>query len=292
MGMGRSAIKVLLQESQCRRLAGRLLTLGVQDVFVSMDELKSVMAEFGIACDLEGEISKKPDLAKGSYITDRCLFGALGFSEVKSLDASDYEGADFAWNLNLPARSDLWTRIVGCKQPHLRSLVGQWDVVLNGGTLEHVFHVPNALENMSRFVKVGGRVIHLIGPSSNHIDHGFYMFSPTLFFDYYSANNFEINACQIVRYENRPDTLWEISDYVPGCLDRVSLGGLDDAAYGVICVATKTRRSTYRNIPEQGLYIQTLWRNLSPAEREKRAAEVWDPNFSGKGLGLRIKYRF
>ena len=65
--------------------------------------------------------------------------------------------------------------------------------LLDSGTLEHVFHLPNALKSVVELAKVGGRVM-LLSPSSNHFDHGFYMFSPTLFYDYFSANGLRIET--------------------------------------------------------------------------------------------------
>jgi hypothetical protein len=101
-------------------------------------------------------------------------------------------------------------------------------------------------------LRVDGRVLHL-APSSNHMDHGFYMFSPTLFVDFYAVNRFIVNRVQVFRHTQNPDTEpWEFSDYVPGCLDPISFGGLDDSLYGIALVATKQRESTGTAIPAQG----------------------------------------
>jgi hypothetical protein len=51
------------------------------------------------------------------------------------------------------------------------TLVGQFDVVLDSGTIEHVFHIPDALKNVLSLAQ-GGRVI-CMSPSSNHVDNGF-----------------------------------------------------------------------------------------------------------------------
>jgi SAM-dependent methyltransferase len=273
MGINTSAVKVFLHESRRRGLLGRLLTLGRQDVYLTADELRTTMAEFGKrpVQEIAPSLSKKVTFAKSNFISDEYLFSALGFTECKALDASSYEEADFVFDLN---RSD---------PP--ASLVDRWDTVFDGGTTEHVFHLPNALSNIFRFLRIGGRVIH-IAPSSNHIDHGFYMFSPTLFWDYYKANNFEINVCQVFRYtQDLYAGAWQVCDYVPGGLTRVSMGGLDDALYGVILIATKTPNSTFDVIPQQGLYADNLWQSKSAD-----VADALDPNFSGKGLGLRTKY--
>ena len=84
-----------------------------------------------------------------------------------------YEGADIVHDLNRPLP---------------QSLHGSFDVVLDGGLLEHVFNFPMALKNSMEMVKVGGHLL-LIAPANNNFGHGFYQFSPELFFRALSAEN-------------------------------------------------------------------------------------------------------
>jgi len=93
-------------------------------------------------------------------------------------------------------------------------------------------------------------------PSSNHIDHGFYMFSPTLFHDYYKENGFDLGTMRLVRQpwlERHPRV--EVFDYTPGCLAAVSHGGLDAAGYQLFFVVTKRPDSTFGRIPQQSFYV-------------------------------------
>ena len=277
MGINASAIRVFLLESQRKKFGEQLLTLGKQDVFVNLEELATIFDDYGKVLKNQPGVpvlSTKPGFAAGRLITDEYLFSALGFTDRRSLDASEYESADYIFDLNKPETPE--------------KLSDSWDVIFDGGTIEHVFNVPNALANICRMLKVGGRIIH-IAPSSNHIDHGFYMFSPTLFWDYYHANNYEVNVCQVFRYHSLDDIYggWAVSDYVPGGLTRVSLGGLDDGIYGVILIATKKEDSTFDKVPQQGLYADVKWRGNEP----NQALLGVEENFSGRGLGLKIKYR-
>ncbi len=247
MGIAQAPIKMLMCEGIRRPFAGAVLTLGKQQIYVTREKLKK------IALQMNYTLSKFEDSPIGSTekgsgfatpISDVALFRSLGFSEVRSLDYSDYEDANEIFDLNsqeLPAH-----------------LEGAFDVVLDSGTIEHVFHLPNTLKNLTKMTREGGRII--IGtPSSNHIDHGFYMFSPTLFYDYYCSNRFEINTFQIFQYSQMHATKpWLIYDYIPGCLDDVSFGGLDDAMYGIFCIVTKGRDSSYDIIPQQGVFVK-LW---------------------------------
>jgi hypothetical protein len=97
----------------------------------------------------------------------------LGAREVESMDASRYEGASLAHDLNHPVPSE-W---------HAR-----YDAVIDGGSLEHVFDVRQALANVMNLVRVGGSVF-LITPASNAMGHGFYQFSPELFYRVFAAEN-------------------------------------------------------------------------------------------------------
>jgi len=221
-------------------MRGRALTLGKQDVLFDYAELIRVMREVG----LEPALGSNEELNVKGHISDSCLFKTLGFTDCQSLDYSDYEKADHAVDLN--------------KDDPSPELDGQFDLVYDGGTLEHVFHVPNALHRIFRMLRVGGRVLHT-SPCANYLDHGFYMFSPTFFVDFYSANCFDINAVQMMRLARNSEAVpWEISNYTPGCLDDMGVGGLDDGIYMVACTATKTDRSTGTMVPQQRHYLE-VW---------------------------------
>ena len=73
---------------------------------------------------------------------------------------------------------------------------GQFDHVLDVGTLEHCFNAPQALMNMAAMVKVGGFVYH--ENPFNWGNHGFWNVNPTLFHDFYTDNGFEVEGFALV----------------------------------------------------------------------------------------------
>lgn len=97
----------------------------------------------------------------------------LGAREVASLDYSEYEGATLLHDLNQPVPQE-WDE--------------QYDMILDGGSLEHVFQFPTALASCMRMVKKGGHFV-TITPSNNFSGHGFYQFSAELFFRVFSREN-------------------------------------------------------------------------------------------------------
>jgi len=248
MGISRDCVKLLIQEALRRPFEGRILTLGKQDVFIHETELKKIADEFQFnlfPCKEIDPLAHKLNARKNGFISDKFLLSSLGFSEVRSLDYSNYENADYLFDLNQP-------------QPLLH-LVDSFDFILDGGTLEHVFHLPNALTNIFEMVRTNGRIFH-VAPSSNHIDHGFYMFSPTLFWDFYHANNFDINRFQLLRHKPSKAAPTTVYSYKSGCLNNVSYGGLDNAMYAIHCVVTKTSQSSSDAIFQQFDYQHHLWR--------------------------------
>lgn len=127
------------------------LTLGRQSVRLSAREAAALHDETGV------------DLS-GAEFAD-AFFRHLGAHRLDAMDASAYEGASIIFNLNAE---------IG---PELRN---RFSVVIDGGTLEHVFHFPAALANCMRMVRPGGHFISCTA-ANNLMGHGFYQFSPELF---------------------------------------------------------------------------------------------------------------
>jgi SAM-dependent methyltransferase len=67
-------------------------------------------------------------------------------------------------------------------------LKGKFSFVLDGGTLEHVFDYPAAIKNCMEMVRPGGHLL-LITPTNNCFGHGFYQFSPELFYSLLTERN-------------------------------------------------------------------------------------------------------
>ena len=65
----------------------------------------------------------------------------LGARSVASLDMASFEGAEFIHDLNVPIPP---------------TLAEKFDFILDGGTLEHVFNIPAAFENVKSMLRVGG----------------------------------------------------------------------------------------------------------------------------------------
>jgi hypothetical protein len=93
---------------------------------------------------------------------------AFGTKVVDSIDASSYENATLIHDMNTPI-----------------AFGGDYGLVLDFGTLEHVFNLATAFDNLDRLCAPNGRILHM-SPCNNFAGHGFYQFSPELFFRIYA----------------------------------------------------------------------------------------------------------
>ena len=136
---------------------GRTITLGRQAVHLGPYAIRRWLG---------------PDSRQDDYCED-LLASRFGATSVDSIDNSQYENATIVADLNLPIPNQF---------------SGGYDSIIDFGCLEHIFDVAQALRNVAAMCKIGGRILHLL-PSNGFCGHGFYQFSPELFFSCYSAEN-------------------------------------------------------------------------------------------------------
>lgn len=161
MGFERNAAGLFLKMHADGHKLGRVLTLGHQDVHLDLHDYNRVLRRLG-----QAPVGTLP-----AYANDLLL--AMGASSVDSMDASGYEQASLTHDLNR-AIPEAWNE--------------RYDLVFDGGTLEHVFNFPQAIGNCMRMVAPGGRFVSVTIPN-NWCGHGFYQFSPELFYRVFSADN-------------------------------------------------------------------------------------------------------
>ncbi len=150
----------------------RTLTLGHQVLDASPSRLRRYVERLGVVKNreqLDGALRRTFNQA--NYVDG--FLKVLGADLVESVDLSNFEGATIEHDLNVPFPSKYQQ---------------QFDVVIDGGTLEHIFDFPRALWNCLATLRIGGHFIG-ISPADNQFGHGFYQFSPELFFRIFTAEN-------------------------------------------------------------------------------------------------------
>lgn len=250
MGIPRGTARLLLEETRRRPFSGSVLQLGRSSIYLTEHELRRWAKKHGVELRDTGEVelSHDPRLAQQGCLGDRTFFASLGFDRVEACDISDWEGAEHIFDLNEPVPDDLH---------------GRFDAIVDPGSILQIFHQPNVLKNFHDLTKVGGRIIHAGVPSNNHVDLGFYMFSPTFFDDFYRANNYQVEYLYICTYVpywhlgRLRSTPWKVYRYEPGCLDHLNYGRYGGRQTSVFMVATKKAESTGDVVPQLGQFVRS-----------------------------------
>ena len=245
MGLDINDVLFLVAAKKRGLSLGDTLTIGRLDLNVYPAKMRQVMARAGL-----------PDTAFAPNAPDtgfaEPVFKSLGARSVAALDVSNFEGAEFIHDLNQPVRDDLKQR---------------FDTVYDGGTLEHVFNFPVALRNCMEMVREGGRFItHTC--ANNWCGHGFYQFSPELFYNVLSEDNgFEVE--RMILHVVGPYNQWyEVSN--PRVIrSRVEL--FNSVPLQIMVQARRTKiMPMFTKTPQQSDYVPR-WEEQSPEDKNPYA---------------------
>lgn len=211
-------------------------TLGRQSLTCSSDDIWQILHAAGKDCQ-ESAINDALSLDGGfcealfQYLWPGC--------RVESFDNSAYEGASVVHDLNTALPAEYKQR---------------YDVVIDGGTLEHVFHYPNAIKNSLEMPRKGGFFVTST-PANNAMGHGFYQFGPELFFRLLSAEN-GYELCDIFAFDFRGRAPWY------RVLDPAAVGRVEPRNRHIVYLLAIARRVDVREIlavlPQQSLYSR-MW---------------------------------
>jgi hypothetical protein len=180
MGIDYYTARLLLKARASGVSFASTLTIGRQNLFVSEPRLRKLGEEFHFPAD---EVLRCAE-QNGGYV-EPFLQIALGAQEVTSIDASSYENATIVHDLNQPVSDDFRRR---------------FDAVIEAGSLEHIFNFPVAIANLMDGVKLGGKLF-IQTPANNYFGHGFYQFSPELYYRVLSPENgFRIDSLCVVEH--------------------------------------------------------------------------------------------
>ena len=153
----------LLRFARSKQAFGRVATIGRQELFVPKDKLKILFnpkryTKYGVYCE-------------------ELLIRHFAATVVESFDNSDFEHATHITDMNKPL-----------------AVQNRYDTVIDYGSLEHIYNIPQALKNVSELCSVDGQILHVL-PANNFCGHGFWQFSgiiPTL---YSERNGYRKRRC-------------------------------------------------------------------------------------------------
>jgi hypothetical protein len=186
MALSITIAALLMQMSKKVGFSGHLVTISKYNCWFTYDMAVTAAVNAGFtpdyAPDEDTVFEKDNGMLMGSV-----FFRMLGFSQVTEME---YEGSG--------ETGCVLTDLNRSETP--ASLIGQADAVFDLGTSEHIFHFPNLLAHMGRILKPRGLVLHH-APTNNQVNHGFYQFSPTAYFDYYRANGYGSMMCVLNTFD-------------------------------------------------------------------------------------------
>ena len=246
MGLIYSNARLLLAGQQDGFSFQNVATLGRQQLYLSQPELRKLGDEFGFSAHDVDPWTK----GRCPYV-DEFFHKCLGCDQLTSIDCSSYQDASLVHDLNLPIDE---------------SLHQQFDAVIDGGTLEHIFHVPTAIQNCMQMVRVGGCIM-LVTTANNYCGHGFYQFSPEFFYRVFQpANGYEIKRVILVSHPypgadlSSNQTCYEVVD--PDSVgSRVGL--VSCAPVMIQILAKRISDASLTTFPQQSDY-ESLWKAQSP----------------------------
>lgn len=280
MGLDIHGLKLLLQAKRKGVCFDRVLTFGRIELAVLPERAAAMLREQGLP---DAELSAMGREQAPPWYAEP-VFRALGASEVGSLDASAYQSASIVHDMNLPI-----------DEAHK----GRFDVVFDGGSIEHVFNFPVAIRNCMELVKEGGSLL-IHTAANNCMGHGFYQFSPELFYRVFSAENgFEV--VRMILHRSGPYGSWyDVAD--PAVIhSRVELINFMPAQL-LLHVRRVAIRPIFAKAPQQSDYVEE-WGKTSAAPapasqkdgmlgRLNREMQEGLPRVAGALKALRTGFRF
>ena len=212
------------------------LMLGRLNLYAAKEDIEADISRFKNNSKALSEVVFKDEYSEP-------LFEILGASKTDSMDFSDYEHATVIHDLNQPIPD-------GYKK--------KYSVIIDGGTIEHVFNFPVAIKNCMEMLEVGGHYIG-ITPANNLMGHGLYQFSPELLYNIFrEENGFAVSKMAVVTQ----NAAGEFSDWYE-VLDprkaksRVQLVNSNPTYIYVIAKKT-AEQEIFRRPPQQSDY-EMVW---------------------------------
>ncbi len=208
----------------------KTVMLGRQHNYMGPFLRRAVQNNFGLS---------RKSLPLASEYADEFL-EVLGIVNPMILDVSDYEGATILHDLNIAIPNNL---------------KGQFSTVIDIGASEHVYNIPQALQNLKDLCATNGHLL-IISPANNWLGHGFYQFSPELFFRTFdTASGFKIRNLFLIKLKFSGDIWYELND--PKSMGRRGTIITKKRCF-VALIATKISSGTSQTLPQQSDY-ESVW---------------------------------
>jgi hypothetical protein len=248
MGLNVNNIKFLLLARRRGISFNRVLMIGRQSLTISAAEMRSLTRLPWLGAAAKQDL-RRLRVAPGAYGEE--FFRLCGAAKVDSIDKTDYEGATVLHDLNLPVPDALQNR---------------YDLIFDGGSIEHIFNVPTALANYMKMLDVGGHYICNTA-TNNYSGHGFYQFSPEFFFAAFAPENGFILTDAFLYEENGGNAWYRLTP--PASAERRLTFQNKVPAHLLILAKKIAATHVFEHAPQQRMYAAAWAAGAVPA-RETR----------------------
>jgi len=234
MGLDINGVRFLLYSKKMGADFEKSVMIGRQTLDLTKQELSHNLRAFGYPATNQAvnNIYEENGYAE-------LLFKYLGAQSIHSIDYSNYEGATHLYDLNNDIPDG--------------EMEG-YTAVIDGGSLEHIFNFPAAIKNCMKMLKVGGCYLG-ITPANNFLGHGFYQFSPELYFSIFTKQNgFEL--VHLIAFEDIPAPTWYSVKKPIEIKERISV--VNNQPIYLLILARKIEKvSIFATTPQQSDYLAT-----------------------------------
>lgn len=237
MGIDYTGCEAIFQSFKYVTNKTNVLTLGRQGIHIHPFTFNSFLDKYNV-----------PEF-KNKYEWGYCesFFMDMGFESIESMDYSSYEGATILHNMNEPITYN-----------H-----NKYDYILDAGTTEHIFNMPQVCENIINLLNIGGIYVS-ITPNNNLSGHGIYQFSPEFYLSAYSKKyGMEIQALYLAKVGSGFDTWIDVNDFNEKNNGRnMSSFNTTDHVYviAIIKKISNERLSLITHSPNQYSYENIDWK--------------------------------
>jgi hypothetical protein len=211
------------------------------------------------------DVPRAADLGNGWKRGDFAenILRRLGASRIESIDASTYEGASIVHDLN---------------QPLPGNLRAQFSVVLDGGTIEHIFDVAQTTRNIRDMLRSGGTFIS-VNICNGHAGHGLFQFSPEFYYSAFSpANGFSRTSVYLVRTSGA----WRL---IPPPASIGARSAIPNWRFTIICIADRDGDASGDLTVQQSDYANGHWVGRKALPRRFQGLSLVLGRRAGRFLG-------
>lgn len=235
MGLDYTCIEAILHSLKFIKNNKNAITIGRQEIHINYNTIDSILDKYGLS-----------NLKNRHYsgFCETFLKDIIGFESIDSIDNSSYEGASILHNMNNPIPIE-----------HKK-----YDFVLDLGTIEHIFNVPQVCENIINLLNIGG-IFLSVTPNNNFSGHGIYQFSPEFYLSAFSKKyGMEIQELYIAQVGTGIESWINVNNYGNGRNESRFEGNKQVYIIAIIKKISNERESVILNSPNQFSYEEIDWK--------------------------------